>query len=136
MRPNLNGMQNAVGPEGFDGLFEGEAAMEAKPFAGVAMPLNIKAVGADPVEVGEGRTELLAEMVREAGALARRSRGPCPIRGDRPPGWHDRDRGFCYQLACWASGPFISFWLTAIAPAAQISCNPIWATPNQSSSSS
>ena len=44
--------------------------MEAKPFASVAMPLNIKAVGADPVEAGEGRIELLAEMVREAGAVA------------------------------------------------------------------
>ena len=93
VRPSLNGMQNAVGPEGFDGVFKSEAAMEAKPFASVAMPLDIKAVRADPVEAGEGRIELLAEMVREAGAVARRSRGPCPIRGDRPPGWHDRDRG-------------------------------------------
>jgi hypothetical protein len=32
VRPSLNGMQNAVGPEGFDGFFEGEAAMEAKPW--------------------------------------------------------------------------------------------------------
>jgi len=70
VRPSLNGMQNAVGPEGFDGLFEGEAAMEAEPFSGVAMPLNIEAVGADPVEAGEGRIELLAEIVREAGAVA------------------------------------------------------------------
>ena len=44
--------------------------MEAKPFAGVAMPLNIKAVGADPVEAGEERIELLAEIVPEAGAVA------------------------------------------------------------------
>ena len=58
VRPSLNGMQNAVGPEGFDGFFEGEAAMEAKPFAGVPMPLNIKAVEADPVEAGEGRIGL------------------------------------------------------------------------------
>jgi hypothetical protein len=68
--------------------------MEAKPAAGVAMPLNIKAVGADPVE-GRRRIELLAEMVREAGAVARRSPGPCPIRGGRPPVGHDRDRGSC-----------------------------------------
>ena len=63
-------MQNAVGLEGFDGFFEGEAVMEGKPLASVAMPLNIKAVGADPVEAGEGRIELLAEIVREAGAVA------------------------------------------------------------------
>jgi hypothetical protein len=37
-------MQNAVGPEGLNGLFEGEVAMEAEPFAGVTMPLNVEAV--------------------------------------------------------------------------------------------
>ncbi len=47
----LNGMQDAVGPEGFDGLLEGKAAMEAKPFAGVTMPLYVEAVAADPVSV-------------------------------------------------------------------------------------
>jgi len=71
-------MQNAVGPEGFDGVFKGEAAMEAKPFASAAMPLDIKAVRADPVEAGAGRIELRAEMVREAAAVARRARRTMP----------------------------------------------------------
>ena len=44
--------------------------MEAEPFSGVAMPLNVEAVGADPVEASEGRVELLAEIFREAGAVA------------------------------------------------------------------
>jgi hypothetical protein len=52
-------MQNTVGPKGFEGFFEGEAAIEAEPFAGVAMPLNVEAVGADPVEASERRIELL-----------------------------------------------------------------------------
>ena len=77
MRPNLNGMQNAVGLECCEGLFEGGVAMEAKPFAGVAMPRKIKAVGAYPVETGEGRIELLAEMVRETS-------GSTPIPGTMP----------------------------------------------------
>jgi len=47
-----------------------EAAMEAEPFSGVAMPLDVEAVGADPVEASEGRVELLAEIFREAGAVA------------------------------------------------------------------
>src|SRR5271168_831076 len=46
------------------------AAMEAEPFSGVAMPLDVEAVGADPVEASEGRVELLAEIFREAGAVA------------------------------------------------------------------
>src|SRR5712671_3978465 len=44
--------------------------MEAEPFSGVAMPLDVEAVGADPVEASEGRVELLAEIFREAGAVA------------------------------------------------------------------
>jgi hypothetical protein len=89
VRPSLNGMHNAVGPEGFEGFFEGQAAMDAKPFASVAMPLDVKTVGTDPVEAGEGRIELLAETATEV-----------------------------LLPACWASGPLISLWFTAIAPAA------------------
>jgi len=66
----LHGVQDTVGSERFDCLDESEAAMEAEPFSGVAMPLNVEAVGADPVEASEGRVELLAEIFREAGAVA------------------------------------------------------------------
>jgi len=43
--------------------------MQAKPFAGVTMPLEVKAIAADPVEAGERGVELLAEILREAGAV-------------------------------------------------------------------
>lgn len=44
--------------------------MQAEPFSGVAVPLDIEAVAADPVEAGEGGVELLAEVFGEAGAVA------------------------------------------------------------------
>src|ERR1700691_35336 len=66
----LHGVEDTVGSERFDRIDEIEAAMEAEPFSGVAMPLNVEAVGADPVEASEGRVELLAEIFREAGAVA------------------------------------------------------------------
>ena len=45
VRPSLHGVQDPVGFERIDGLYERQAAIKAKPFAGVAMPLNIEAVG-------------------------------------------------------------------------------------------
>jgi hypothetical protein len=44
--------------------------MQAEPFSGVAVPLEVQAIAADPVEAGEGRVELFAEIFREAGAIA------------------------------------------------------------------
>src|SRR5258708_38106668 len=44
--------------------------MQAEPFSGVAMPLEIEAVAADPVETGEGRVKLFAEILRETRAVA------------------------------------------------------------------
>ena len=66
----LHGVEDTVGSERFDRFDEIEAAMEAEPFSGVAMPLDVEAVGADPVEASEGRVELLAEIFREARAVA------------------------------------------------------------------
>ena len=60
----------AVGFDGCDGFDERQAAIESQPLSGVAMPLDVEAVAADPVEAGEGRIELFAEIVREAGAVA------------------------------------------------------------------
>src|ERR1700677_873101 len=45
----LHGVEDTVGSERFDRIDEIEAAMEAEPFSGVAMPLDVEAVGADPV---------------------------------------------------------------------------------------
>ena len=67
----LHGVEDTVGSERFDRFDEIEAAMEAEPFSGVAMPLDVEAVGADPVGARpKERVELLAEIFREAGAVA------------------------------------------------------------------
>src|SRR5712664_2430230 len=44
--------------------------MQAEPFSGVAMPLEVEAVATDPVETGAGRIKLFAEILRETGAEA------------------------------------------------------------------
>ena len=44
--------------------------MQAEPFSGMTVPLDVEAVAADPVEAGEGGVELFAEILREAGAVA------------------------------------------------------------------
>jgi len=44
--------------------------MQAEPFSGVAVPLEVEAIAADPVEAGEGRVKLFAEILRETGAVA------------------------------------------------------------------
>ena len=43
--------------------------MQAEPFSGVAVPPYVEAVAADPVEASEGGIELLAEILRKAGAV-------------------------------------------------------------------
>jgi hypothetical protein len=40
--------------------------MEAEPFSSVAMPLNVEAVGAGPVEASERCVEFLTAVFREA----------------------------------------------------------------------
>src|SRR4051794_41890723 len=44
--------------------------MQAEPFSGVAMPQEVEAVAADPVETGEGRVKPFAEILRETGGVA------------------------------------------------------------------
>ena len=44
--------------------------MQAERFSGVAVPLEVEAITADPVEAGEGRIKLFAEILRETGAIA------------------------------------------------------------------
>src|SRR5579864_2837281 len=44
--------------------------MQAEPFSGVTVPLDVEAVAADPIEASEGSVELFAEIFREAGAVA------------------------------------------------------------------
>ena len=44
--------------------------MQAEPLSGVTVPLDVEAVAADPVEACERGVELLAEILREAGAVA------------------------------------------------------------------
>ena len=44
--------------------------MQTEPFSGVAMPLDVEAIPADPVEASERGIELFAEIFREARAIA------------------------------------------------------------------
>jgi hypothetical protein len=44
--------------------------MQAEPFSGVAVPLEVEAITADPVEAGEGRVKFFAQILRETGAVA------------------------------------------------------------------
>ena len=55
--------------DGFDGFDEGQAVIESEPLPGVAMPLDVEAIATNPVEAGERRIELFAEIVREAGTV-------------------------------------------------------------------
>jgi len=63
-------MEQAVGPERVHRFDEGKAAMQAEPFSGVAVPLEVEAITADPVESGEGCVKLLAQILRKTGAIA------------------------------------------------------------------
>jgi hypothetical protein len=44
--------------------------MQTEPFSGLAVPLEVEAIAAGPVEAGEGRVKLFAGILREAGAVA------------------------------------------------------------------
>src|SRR5215470_304636 len=44
--------------------------MQAEPFSGVAVPLNVEAVAADPVEASKWCVELFAQILRVARAVA------------------------------------------------------------------
>ena len=64
------GMEQLVGSEGVDRPSERQSVVEAEPFAGVAVPLDVEAVAADPIEPDEGRVELFAKCFRKARAVA------------------------------------------------------------------
>jgi hypothetical protein len=59
-----------VGFDGFDGFVERQAAIDPPPLTGVAVLLEIEAVAGDPVEAGEGRVKLFAEVAGEAGTIS------------------------------------------------------------------
>jgi hypothetical protein len=63
-------MEDAVGLERFNSLDEGQATMQAEPFPGVAMPLDIEAVAGDPIEACERR----CERRRESAFIRRKGR--------------------------------------------------------------
>lgn len=51
----LDGVQDAVGLDGLQSLSPRQAAAQTIPGSGVAMPLQVKAVAADPVHSCEWR---------------------------------------------------------------------------------
>src|SRR5215218_2607114 len=101
--------------------------MQAEPFSGVAMPLEVEAVAADPVETGEGHVKLFAEILRETGAVALNEAilGAVPLAEDidgivelrRPDGGHQvlagggHRRFFCRGKT---TRSHVSSWLTPL----------------------
>jgi hypothetical protein len=74
----LCGMQKSFGAERFDSLDESWAIMEAEP-SGVAVPSDVEAVGADPVETwanGASNSSPRFSESRSGSFLARRNLGP------------------------------------------------------------
>ncbi|MBB4198741.1 hypothetical protein GGD83_002545, partial [Rhodoblastus sphagnicola] len=63
-------MQDAIGLERLYGFGESEATIKAMQLSGVAMPLDVEAIAADPVQARERSIELLAKVVLESGAIA------------------------------------------------------------------
>src|SRR3546814_11660598 len=51
------------------GSSEGLAAVDAEPGAGMAMPLDVKAIRSDPVQADERRVELFPAIIGEARAV-------------------------------------------------------------------
>src|SRR5690606_2921767 len=63
-------VQELVSGDGFDRLRQVESAVQAEPFAGVTMPVDIEAIAGDPVQACEGSVELFASVLWEAGTIA------------------------------------------------------------------
>ena len=66
----LAGDEQPVSGDDFDSLGEGKSVVQAEPFAGVTMPVDIEAIAGDPVQACEGRIKLFASVVREARPVA------------------------------------------------------------------
>lgn len=60
----------SVGLDCLQGLEEALGTVEAIPSASMAMPLNVEAIGAGPVEADEWCVELFTEVFRESGTVA------------------------------------------------------------------
>ena len=50
-------MEQAFGPERVNRFDEGKAAMQAEPFSGVTVPLDIEAIATDPYPCADGRLD-------------------------------------------------------------------------------
>jgi hypothetical protein len=74
-------MENAVGFDQLQGLSQGFVPVQAEPCAGVTMPLNVEAVGAQPVDPHEGGIELFPQIVGESRSISLDE--ACPSGEDR-----------------------------------------------------
>ena len=62
-------MQDPVRFQDFQGFGQRHVAVEAVPRTGMAEPLDVEVIPANPVEAGERAVELFADVVRKAGAV-------------------------------------------------------------------
>ena len=66
----LDGMEQCIGLERFHGHGKRQSAVEAEPLSGVAVPLDVETVAADPIEADKGGVELFTDIFREAGTVS------------------------------------------------------------------
>jgi hypothetical protein len=66
----LVGMEQPIRLERLDDIGKRQVPVNAEPRSGVAVPLNVEPILADPVEAGEGCVELLIEVFGETRAVA------------------------------------------------------------------
>lgn len=62
-------VEDSVCLDQLQGLSEGLAAVDAEPGAGMAMPLDVKAIRSDPIQADERRVELFPAIIGESRAI-------------------------------------------------------------------
>src|SRR3546814_17822358 len=62
-------VEDSVVLDQLQGSSEGLAAVDAEPGAGMAMPLDVKAIRSDPVQADERRVDLFPAIIGEARAV-------------------------------------------------------------------
>ncbi|MEH2558036.1 hypothetical protein V1286_005565 [Bradyrhizobium algeriense] len=100
------------------------------------MPLEVEAVAADPVETGEGRVKLFAEILRETGAVALNEAilGAVPLAEDvdgivelrRPDGGAGSGGFRKSSIRSWQAAVMADF--SAAEKPLNLMC-PLWLTP-------
>lgn len=63
-------MEQCIGLELFHGHGKRQPAVEGESLSGVAVPLDVETVAANPIEADKGGVELFTDIFREAGTVS------------------------------------------------------------------